>query len=156
MRFIVFAIFIFLVSASFQGVKTAQAQTITPLQDLEFGEAVLTNNSAPREIIVDQDGSYSSDPQYLFVTLPQAGVYEVTGQTPGTPITSVVITVIAHPNATGRQFTIDNFDIVHPATIDGAGEAIIRVGARLQSSGNGTTYPASTIFNGNLQLTVNY
>jgi len=134
----------------------AAAQTINTTQALSFGEAVLTDNTAQREIILSEDGSYSSDSQYLFVTLPQAGIYEVSGQTPLLAISSVTVSVITNPNATGRQFTIDNFDIDHPAAIDGAGEAIIRVGARLRSSGNGTTYPASTTFNGSLQLTVNY
>ena len=147
---------VFILSGCLFVYQGAFAQTINTLQDLTFGEAVLTDNSAPREILLNEDGSFSSDSQYLFVTNPQPGIYEVTGQTPSTAITSVTMTVIANPNATGREFTIDNFDIDHPAATDGAGEATIRVGARLQSSGNGTTYPASTTFNGTLQLTVNY
>ena len=134
----------------------AFAGTINTIQDITFGEAVLTNNNAQREILLSEDGSFTNDPQYLFVTTPEPGIYEVTGQTPLRTITSVTVTVITHPNATGRQFTIDNFDIDHPPATDGAGEATIRVGARLQSSGNGTIYPASTTFNGSLQLTVNY
>ncbi len=132
------------------------AQTINVTQNLSFGEAVLTDNATQREIVLDQDGSFSSDAQYLFVSTPQPGIYQVTGQTAFRNISSVDVTVLAQPNATGRQFTLDNFDVNHPAATDGSGQATIRVGARLRSSGNGTTYPASTTFNGNLQITVNY
>lgn len=145
---------LYLVFCGFNG--AAHAQSINTVQALSFGEAVLTNNAASREILLSEDGSFTSDPQYLFVTDPLPGIYQVTGQTPGLAITSVTVTVNLQPTGGGRQFIVDNFDIDHPANIDGAGEATIRVGARFRSTGDGMSYPTSTTFNGNLQLTVNY
>ena len=137
-------------------VGPAAAQSINTVQDLSFGEAVLTNNMAPREIILSEDGSFSNDPEYLFVTTPEPGIYRVVGQTPLRTITSVTVVVNTQPSGGGRQFIIDNFDVDHPSSTDVAGEATIRVGARFRSTGDGTTYPVQTTFNGDLQITVNY
>lgn len=135
---------------------SALAQSINTIQDLTFGEAVLTDNSSQREILLSEDGSFTNDPEYLFVTTPEPGIYQVVGQTPSRTITSVTVTVNTQPSGGGRQFIIDNFDVDHPPSTDPAGEATIRVGARFRSTGDGTTYPVQTTFNGNLQITVNY
>ena len=137
-------------------VSGAFAQSISTTQALDFGEAVLLDNTAVREIILDQDASYSSDPEYVFVTNPVPGIYQLTGELPFRAIVSVTIVVDQQMLGAGHQFTIDNFDIDHPPATNGSGEATIRVGARMQSSGTGSTYPTSTSFVGDLELSVNY
>lgn len=136
----------------------AFAQSIGTTRALSFGEAVLMDNTAQRSIVLDQDGSYTNDSEYVFTTFtPVSGIYELTGDAPNRPIASVTITVdqqLIGPG--GFLFTIDNFDIDHPATTNGLGEATIRVGARIRSSGLGGLYPGSGTFTGDLEISVNY
>lgn len=136
----------------------AFAQSIGTTQAMSFGEAILMDNTAQREITLDQDGSYSNDPEYVFTTsTPVPGIYQLTGDTAFRAISSVTIVVdqqLIGPG--GFLFTIDNFDIDHPATTNALGEATIRVGARIRSSGLGGAYPTSGTFTGDLELSVNY
>ena len=140
-------------------VGEVKAQTINVTQALDFGEAILTDNFAQREIIVASDGTFSHDPEYVVVTNPEEGIYQLTGDLPNRPIASVTIIVnqeLIGPG--GFQFTIDNFDIDHPTQTNNFGEATIRVGARIRSSGVGGfyAYPDGGTFNGDLTLSVNY
>lgn len=135
--------------------NSVQAQTIAEEQVLDFGEAVFKYNNMVYEIVLLADGTLTNDPSIVFVTSPQIGRYRISGLTPFEPITSVTITVDTQVIGAGEDFTIDNFDINHPATADGSGEAIIYLGARLRTSGSGTHYNPSTSFSGSLVLTVN-
>ena len=146
---------LFLAFASSQ----VMAQTINTTQAMSFGEAVLMDNTAQREIVLDQDGSYTNDAEYVFTSgnTPVPGVYQLTGDAPFRAISSVTIVVDQHLiGPGGYTFTIDSFDIDHPATTDFAGEATIRVGARIRSSGLGGPYPAGGGFSGDLEISVNY
>lgn len=138
-------------------VSEVSAQSISTTQALELGEAVLLDNTAVRAIVLDQDGSFTNDPEFVFVTNPVVGIYQLTGEAAFRPIASVTITVDQQMlGGGGHIFTIDSFDIDHPPSTNGAGEATIRVGARMQSSGTGSIYPTSTSFVGDLELSVNY
>ena len=139
--------------------SSAFAQTINTTQALDFGEGILMDNTAQREIDLAEDGSYTNDPEIVFTSgnTPVPGIYRLTGDTPFRAISSVTITVdqqLIGPG--GFMFTIDDFDIDHPATTDFAGEATIRVGARIRSSGLGGPYPGGGTFTGDLEISVNY
>lgn len=149
--------FIALLSLALSPVSSVFAQTISTTQALAFGEAVLMDNTAAREIIVDQDGSFTSDPEYTLITTPVPGIYQLTGDAAFRAISSVTVVVDQEMIGPGGfQFTLDNFDIDHPVQTNGAGEATIRVGARMRSSGLGGLYPGGGTFTGNLTLSVNY
>lgn len=134
----------------------AYAQSISVTQALSFGEVVLTDNNAQHEIVIANNGTYTNDPEYLFVTTPDVGIYQLTGDLPNRPIASVTVTVDQQMQGGGQQFTIDNFDISHPAQTNASGEALITVGARIRSSGTGVPYFNSQAFNAILTLSVNY
>ena len=135
--------------------QPAQAQTITPVQNLSFGEGVVTDNSAQHSIIIQADGTLMNDPEFRFVTLPQEGIYNLTGAAALAPITSVLVTVDQQVIGPGQDFTIDSFDIDAPANTDGSGAATIRIGARLRTSGTSINYTPSALFNGQFTITVN-
>lgn len=132
------------------------AQTISTTQALSWGEVILTDNNAQREIVIATDGNFTNDPEFLIVENPDVGVYQLTGDLPNRPIASVTVTVLTQMQGGGQQFTMDNFVTSHPATTDGSGNATINVGARIRSSGDGTPYNDSQAFSGSLELSVNY
>ena len=136
--------------------QDALAQTISTTQALSWGEVVLTDNNAQREIVIATDGNFTHDPEYRFVTDPDVGIYQLTGDLPNRPISSVTVTVLTQMQGGGQQFTMDNFTVQHPAQTDGSGEALITVGGRVLSSGDGTPYNTSQPFSASLRLSVNY
>lgn len=132
----------------------ASAQSISLVQELDYGEAVVKDNDSQHSLIVNASGGVSADAEFAVIVSPQEGVYRLTGATAFQPISSVIVTVDQQVLNAGEQFIIDNFDIDFPATADINGEAIISVGARLRTSGTGTPYTGSTTFNGFLTLAV--
>lgn len=136
----------------------AHAQTITTTQALDFGEIVVRNNNAQREINLQSTGAFTADGEIVFLSNPQEGIYSCTGFPPATAITSVTVTVtqqVVNIGGSGPNFTIDNFDIDAPANT-GTGNFTINLGARLRTSGNGVHYEGSEDFDGIMDLTVNY
>lgn len=154
MRFLLSLLVVLFLSQTL--VSSASAQTISETQALSWGELVLTDNNAQHEIVIATDGNYTNDPEYLFVTEPDVGIYLLTGELPNRPIASVTVTVLTQMQGGGQQFTMDNFTVQHPAQTDATGQALITVGGRLRSSGTGTPYNTSTAFSASLELSVNY
>ncbi len=148
--------FFALIITLFGFISSAQAQIISTTQPLSFGEAVVTRNDSVYSMSVGTDNSVLSDPEFLIIDNPVPGIYQYTGGTPFDPITSVDIVVNTNPNAGGGTFTLDDFSVDFPATLDVNGDATITVGARLNTSGNGVNYNGSTTFNGSLDMTVNF
>ena len=150
-------LFFFVVCMSLYGFGGgAFAQTISTTQALSWGEVILTDNTAQHEIVIATDGNFTNDPEFLIVENPDVGVYQLTGDLPNRPISSVTVTVDRQMQGGGQEFTMDNFTTSHPATTDGSGNATINVGGRLRSSGSGTPYNTSQAFTADLTLTVNY
>ena len=150
-------LFIIFICLSWVGVtKNAMAQSMSITQGLDFGEAVVIDNDSVHSITVTSGGVVSADPEFLIITNPQPAIVQVTGGTPGQAISSVVVTVSTNPNAAGQNFTLDNFTTTYPSNLDGAGEALIYVGGRMNTSGAMTNYNANTTFNGDLDITINF
>lgn len=133
------------------------AQTITTIQAMNFGEAILTDNNAQHAITVRFNGNVTSDPEYIFIGgAPVRGIYEITGGVPMQRLDTVTVTVDQELLGGGGQFIIDDFDIQSPNRLNGAGEGTIRIGARIRSTGSGTPPPTSTTFNGLMTLDVTF
>ena len=134
--------------------NNALAQSIEIVRQIDFGEVIVKNNDSVHEINVSHFGGYSADPAFIFLSTPLSGIYRLRGATPGQTISNVTITVTQQVTTGGQQFNIDNFDIDYPSIVDGSGEALIRVGARLRTSGNGLMYYNLTDFLGFMDLEV--
>lgn len=134
----------------------AFAQNITVTQELSFGEGIVTDNSIQQSLTMEFDGDYTADPGILLVTPPQPGIYLLEGVIPFTAISNVTVTVDQQMNGPGEGFTIDNFDINYPPNVDANGEAVIRLGARMRTSGNSNAYSESSIFQSEMTLNVIY
>lgn len=152
MRILLLSVILLVVLAP---VSVAFAQ-ITTTQALSFGEAILTNNDTPREILLRRNGNVMSDPEYIFLTNPQVGIYQITGGVPNRRLDTVTVTVDQQVIGGGQTFTIDTFDIQSPNRLDGAGDGTITIGARLLSSGDGTPYSGPILHSGLMTLEVTY
>ena len=133
---------------------SAYADTLTQNQELTFGEGVIKDNSAQYEIVVDTDGSYTNDPEIALISFPQEGIYTFDGLQ-SQPIT-VIVTVQQQLIGTGLDFVIDNITVDAPATTDPSGTATIRVGARMQTTGDGFSYNNSNSYSGLINVDVSY
>lgn len=150
-----FGVFFGVVCASLSLSGTVFAQTLTRIQDVDFGLAVVTNNNAQYEVVVSPGGGFSHDPEIAFITNPTSGSYRLTGAAPGQTIDSVTFTIDQQMIGPGEDFILDNFNATFPATADGAGQAIINIGGRMQTTGNFTNYDASSAFSGMVTIEVN-
>jgi len=115
------------------------AQSIVRVQEMDFGEAVVKRNDAQYSMMVTSAGNLSADSNFIHVAPIAEGVYRLTGAAANRPIT-VNITVDQQMITAGQQMIIDNFDIDAPTQTDASGEALIRVGARVRTNGNGVNY----------------
>jgi hypothetical protein len=135
---------------------SAQAQTITTTQALDFGEAVILANDAQYEIVVSHNGSYSVDPQISLVTPPTEGIYQLSGAPALQLITAINITVTQQMIGAGEDFIIDNFDINNNPQTDASGDLTVEVGARLRTSGTGNPYLDATTYNSVMTMDIIY
>lgn len=134
----------------------AQAQTITTIQPLDFGEAVVFDNNAQYELIVTRTGNVSSDPQFSIIEPPTEGIYLLSGAPARQRITTININVDQQMVGTGENFIIDSFDIRHNPQTDNSGELMVEVGARLLTTGSGIPYTAATSFNAVMTMDIIY
>ena len=132
------------------------AQNIMTVQDINFGQAVVLDNSAVYEINVGADGSNSSDPEFSFVTLPSRGEYYVSGLPSNALILNININVDQQLQGLGEDFIIDNFDIDAPTNASPAGDLTVFLGARLRTTGSNIAYNPSTTFNSIMTMDVIY
>lgn len=130
-------------------ISSAQAQTITINQPLDFGRFVIVDNAAPRTITLMAGGGFAADPQYLFFIDPQMGNVTVDGYPPATPLTVTVGTTNLNPVGFGTANFSTSGTFTDPAVIvtDGTGSVTFDVGAILSSDGGGATHTDVT-YNG--------
>ncbi len=134
----------------------AQAQTLTEDDTLTFGHVVMRDNSAPKDIELHPDGSYTADPAYIFYAEePQLGRYTIQGQLANHQM-DITIDVAATVISTGGT---PNFTLVNPFTVpaivitNGLGNATFEVGATLRSNGDGQVFQDANYL-GNFDITV--
>ena len=137
----------------FFGGQDARAQSIVTVQALDFGEAVVRRNDATYSMTVTDTGNLSADANFLHLTPVAEGIYRLTGAAANRPIV-VGIIVDQQMIAPGEAMIIDNFDINAPATTDGSGEALIRVGARVSTDASGTPYSGNANFLAQMTLSI--
>ncbi len=137
----------------FIGHPSAWAQSITPVQELGFGTFALKNNSSRYLLRVSRLGVVTSDSQFVILSPPTPAEYSLSGFTPST------LLVVTIPDSTitvgGDSFDLESFTPTPGLTTDSSGNAVLRFGASLYSSGLGANYTNGS-FSGTINITVNY
>jgi hypothetical protein len=142
---------VFLLHVAF--IATAQAQVIE-LQQLQFGEWVVTDNATEQTVTVNTDGSSSNSSGLIMLQSPQEGVYRIEGLLPFSTIIGFDIVMTEPMDGPGvPTFSMDSFQ-TSADPVDGNGETILRLGATARTTGDGQGYPDGT-YNGELTIDIN-
>lgn len=135
------------------GQGAAMAQTITRVDALSFGSFALKNNNAAHQLTVSRVGGITKDAAYALITNPTPARYDLSGFPASTALS------ISIPDSTVESgihvFTLNNFTPTPGLSTDGAGDATLRFGATLTTSGNTVMY-ADGAYSGLIDITVNY
>lgn len=123
------------------------------VQNIHFGEFIIQDNYKPHILTVNPDGSYTHASNFLQISPPKPGIYQVDELAPNSVI-SVIATQTQRLNGGNNFFTMHNFQINH-SNVDGAGLAEIRLGASVATSGNGSGYTQDT-YSGQIQIQIIY
>jgi hypothetical protein len=132
--------------------SSAYAQTITRVQPLSFGTFALKNNSAVHTLRVSRTNVVTSDPAFIVIVAPTRGEYNLAGFPASTAFT---VSIPDESFGAGATFTLDQFTPGVGLSFDSAGEANLRFGATLSTSGSGTMYTEGAN-DGTIDITINY
>ena len=122
-----------------------------------LGTFAIIGNSVKSSISISVNDRASRTNSIQIISSGQAGQFRLINYPPYTrllitPLLPQITSVFA---GTTEQFTLTEIDIQNSVITDSSGEASIRVGGTLESSGNGGSY-LETIYNLNIMLSVNY
>lgn len=143
-----------------------QAQEMSTIQPLSFGNLAVRQNTVPQSVRIEPDGSVSYDAdiisridgqrgEYLFTNLPPNVVFQVGVTVPNPPSEGGLTLTNPSPVSHGGQsFTLSDLR-AQDLTTDGNGDGTLYLGATLTTSGTGTMY-ASGHYQGDFELTLLY
>ena len=136
--------------------QVSHAQTLTVVEELDFGQAVVTDNSSQYSVNIQANGNYSADSVFIFLQVPSEGVYQFDGLPVSTAISNISITVDQQMIGPGEDFIIDNFDIDAPSSTSPIGELEVRLGARMRTTGSSQQYLHNSDYDSVLTITITY
>jgi hypothetical protein len=158
--------FIILMFFAMAASTVCRAAEITEVQSIDFGTFALWDNAAPRTIVIQPDGTsvYSSGivpdvrakrGEYLLADLPPNMSFTLGVTVPNPPSDGgVTIDNSSGLSAAGGTFTVTQFT-TNALSTDGAGSAILYIGATLTSSATGMYYQDGP-YTGTVELTFFY
>lgn len=132
-----------------------QAQTISRVQTIHFGTFAIKNNSAVHTLRVSRTNVVTADSAFALFTAPIRGEYDLAGFPSSTPFTVTISDATLNSGGGGEPFYLSNFTPGTGLTTDGAGNAEVRFGATLATSGVGANYTDGT-YSGTIDITIDY
>lgn len=147
---------IFYTLLTFMMLVTAPAlAAVTITQPITFGEFVLRNNTAVRQMTINAKNQLTQDAAFITLVAPQRGSVNVSGFPTKTNLI-INVTFNTLSSGSGDVFTVNNA-VTFPTSVktDNFGNASFFVGATLNTSGGGGFYPNAT-YNGLMTVSVNY
>ncbi|OUR90582.1 hypothetical protein A9Q81_19045 [Gammaproteobacteria bacterium 42_54_T18] len=123
-------------------------------QSLHFGTFALVNNTTVSTLKIFHTGATPDASSKLYpLSFGQAGHYRLTAYPVFTPLTITIADFTLNVGM-AEPFTISAF--THDAIItDGAGEALLKLGATLSTSGTGTNY-GDAVYTGIIDIQVSF
>ncbi|MEH6711191.1 MAG: DUF4402 domain-containing protein [Paraglaciecola polaris] len=136
--------------------STVEAEVIVD-EPLSFGTFAIINNSSVSTISISTNDRASRTRDIQILYIGQAARLRLVNYPPFTrlfisPVLPQQSTVFV---GTTEQFTLSQVDMPDSIITDSLGEASLRVGGTLETSGNGGSY-IDTTYNLTLMLTINY
>ena len=134
--------------------SASEAQTLSVIEDLEFGRLIATQD-VPGQVTVDQLGDVTSSSHILHITQARPAVFLVEGATPGQSL-SIIATAssqLGGPSQHLTKPTVSGLDYPAAVTADTVGEVTFAVGATLNLAG-ATPASMNETYIGTLTVTV--
>ncbi len=131
-----------------------QAQDITEISPLTYGEIALTSYSNVARITILGSGAVSTNAYVYLLSPAERGEYRVTGAPANSAYTVSVPLTVDLIGPGGHYFRLDNFQISPALHVTNAsGEDTFYIGARMQSQGGGVVYSDGN-YNGVVTITL--
>ncbi len=131
--------------------------TITPIQSLNFGTIAVTNNSFVSSITIAPNGNVQVVGGIAILSAGNHAVYEIS-DFPNNRTLNVDVTVINTEmlSQTASEETFSFSVLTNSDTIvtDNNGMAMLAIGGRIETSGNGSIRFSDTAFESTIQITV--
>ena len=127
---------------------------MTEVQELKFGNYAITGNDRGSVLIVPYTGAapWATNKIYI-ISAGQAGHYQLSGFPANTPLNITIpdffLTLPESESFKIGQFTHENL------ITDSSGNAFLKLGATLYTSGNGNPYDDGSYF-GNMVITIDF
>ena len=127
---------------------------ITEVQPLKFGTfALVTNNVVSTLKISDSGANPIASIKLYPLVFGQAGHYQLTGYPAWTPL---IITIADFQIVKGASEPMTIGSFVHdPVITDGSGEALLKLGATLSTSGTNVVY-GDALYSGSMNIVVTW
>lgn len=127
---------------------------ITEIQPLSFGNFAAPSNAVVSTLTIGYMGGHPSVTNRIYVlSPPQPGQFQLTDYPPWTPlminISNFQLVLGASPSFLIEDFTTNSI------ITDGSGQALLRVGATLKTTGTGGTYGDGG-YTGNMNITISW
>lgn len=147
-----------LVLITFVGMQTAMCAEIEQLRELTFGRVAIINNDQIGTYAIDRRGRYSTSPGLAVVELGEPGIFQVSGLT-RFEIRSVSVIMensqLSSQGIGSETFSLAITDYDETIQANAAGEATVRYGGTLSTSGSSSRDFSTVIYSGIVRVTLN-
>jgi len=147
-------VFFVVVTAAFLLVAKNVTAAITEVQELSFGTFALVDNATVSTLRIPYNGTNPVASSKLYpLTRAQPGQYQISGM-PSFQALIITINNFSLQVGAAEPFNVNTF--TYPALItDTNGEALLEVGATLNTTGSGTGYADAT-YTGTISITISF
>lgn len=127
---------------------------IAEVQALGFGQFAIGDNNSVSTLTVPYVGSrYKATNRLYPISHGQAGHYQLTAYPAFTPL---IITITDFDLSIGMSEPLEVRDFTYDSVMtDANGDALLKVGATLKTTGSSTTYGDGS-YSGNINITINW
>lgn len=149
--FTIFALF-------FAFASIANAQTITILEEFDYGSIMVLNNSSPRNFTISPTGNLNYNASHFAViSAGNRARFRITGGPPNSAFSVTVSATQLLQNGVGPQYMDIINPVVRPTTLatNGSGVDVFRIGTTIRTSGDGAQYTGDPL-TGSVMVTVNF
>lgn len=128
------------------------------VQQFNIGNIVVADNDAPQTVTLDQFGTFQATSGFRVISRGQIGIYRLTDLPPSSTI-NITVNVVNTP-MTSDIPSLETFDfeiVRQEETVlsDADGEAELRFGGRITTSGSGSIMFTDTDFTSQIRIIIN-
>ena len=128
------------------------------IQALDMGNIVVANNDTPQVITLDDFGIYQASTGFRIITRGQIAIYRLTNLPPNSTVRVAVNVVNTRMRANTPSLEAFDFEIVRQKETvlsDDNGEAELRFGGRITTSGSGSLAYTDAAFTSQIRILTN-